>query len=31
LNIERPTLRVRYEYRDHGSPTLEELVSARLK
>jgi predicted GTPase len=31
LNIERPTLRVRYEYRDHGNPTLEELVSARLK
>jgi len=33
LNIERPTLRVlrvRYEYRDHGSPTLEELIAARL-
>jgi predicted GTPase len=31
LNIQKPTLRVRYEYRDHGDPTLEELVSARLK
>ena len=30
LNIEKPTLRVRYEYRDHGSPTLEELILARL-
>jgi predicted GTPase len=30
LKIKKPTLRVRYEYRDHGSPTLEELISARL-
>jgi predicted GTPase len=30
LNINKPTLRVRYEYHDHGSPTLEELVSASL-
>jgi predicted GTPase len=30
LNIQKPTLRVRYEYRDHGNPTLEELVSASL-
>jgi predicted GTPase len=31
LKIKKPTLRVRYEYQDHGSPTLEELISARLK
>ncbi|MGD9043891.1 MAG: cyclic 2,3-diphosphoglycerate synthase [Desulfobacterales bacterium] len=31
LKIKKPTLRVRYEYRDHGSPTLEELISARLQ
>jgi predicted GTPase len=31
LKIKKPTLRVRYEYQDHGDPTLEELVSARLK
>jgi predicted GTPase len=30
LNIKKPTLRVRYEYQDHGSPTLEELISERL-
>jgi predicted GTPase len=30
LNIEKPTLRVRYEYQDHGSPTLEELILERL-
>jgi predicted GTPase len=30
LNIQKPTLRVRYEYQDHGNPTLEELVSASL-
>jgi hypothetical protein len=30
LNIQKPTLRVRYEYRDHGRPTLEELISADL-
>jgi predicted GTPase len=31
LDIKKPTLRVRYEYRDHGRPTLEELVVKRLK
>jgi predicted GTPase len=30
LNIKKPTLRVRYEYRDHGRPTLKELISASL-
>lgn len=30
LNIEKPTLRVRYEYQDHGEPTLEALITARL-
>jgi predicted GTPase len=30
LNIQKPTVRVRYEYQDHGEPTLEELISARL-
>jgi predicted GTPase len=31
LKIQKPTLRVRYEYQDHGSPTLAQLISARLK
>jgi predicted GTPase len=31
LNIKKPTLRVRYEYKDHGSPTLEELILERLQ
>ena len=26
LDIKKPTLRVRYEYKDHGSPTLEDLI-----
>lgn len=26
LSINKPTLRVRYEYRDHGSPRLEEVL-----
>ena len=26
LDIKKPNLRVRYEYKDHGSPTLEELI-----
>ena len=30
LNIQKPSLRVRYEYQDHGKPTLEELIIARL-
>jgi predicted GTPase len=31
LTINKPTLRVRYEYRDHGSPTLEETLMKRLE
>ena len=30
LSIDRPTLRVRYEYRDHGEPTLEDALHARM-
>ena len=30
LNIKKPTMRVRYEYQDHGQPALEELIIARL-
>jgi predicted GTPase len=30
LSIKKPTLRVRYEYRDLGSPTLEEALSTRM-
>jgi predicted GTPase len=30
LNIEKPTLRVRYEYHDHGSPTLETVLLEKL-
>ncbi len=30
LDIQKPTLRVRYEYQDHGQPTLEELITGRL-
>ena len=26
LKIDRPTLRVRYEYRDHGQPRLEDVL-----
>ena len=31
LGIKKPTLRVRYEYKDHGSPTLEELIVEKLQ
>jgi predicted GTPase len=31
LDIKKPTLRVRYEYKDHGSPTLEQLILERLQ
>ncbi|MCL0049247.1 cyclic 2,3-diphosphoglycerate synthase [Dehalococcoidia bacterium] len=31
LYINKPTLRVRYEYRDHDSPTLEKALLSRLK
>ena len=30
ITIRKPTLRVRYEYRDHDSPTLEESLRRRL-
>lgn len=30
LAIRRPTVRVRYEYRDHGSPRLEEVIRPRI-
>ena len=31
LSINKPTLRVRYEYQDHGHPTLEETLIRRLE
>ena len=31
LSINKPTLRVRYEYSDHGHPTLEEALINRLQ
>jgi predicted GTPase len=31
LSINKPTLRVRYEYADHGSPTLGECLLSMLK
>lgn len=31
LSINKPLLRVRYEYRDFGSPTLEECLNKRLQ
>jgi predicted GTPase len=30
LSIDKPTLRVRYEYRDHGEPTLKNVLRKRL-
>jgi len=30
LSINKPTIRVRYEYRDHGKPLLEEVLLERL-
>jgi len=30
LSIGKPTLRVRYEYQNHGSPTLEDVLLSRL-
>jgi predicted GTPase len=30
LSISRPSMRVRYEYRDHGEPTLKEVLLKRL-
>jgi len=31
VKITKPTLRVRYEYRDHRTPTLEEVLLKRLR
>jgi predicted GTPase len=31
MSINKPALRVLYEYRDHGTPTLEEVLVRRLK
>jgi predicted GTPase len=30
ISINKPKLRVRYEYKDHGKPTLEEVLLRRL-
>ena len=30
IRIEKPVKRIRYEYRDHGQPTLEQLLAERL-
>ncbi len=30
LSIRKPTLRVRYEYKDHGSPTLEKTLISKM-
>ena len=31
LNLNKPTLRVRYEYADYGEPTLQEVLEKRMK
>jgi len=31
VKISKPTLRVRYEYKDHGTPTLEEVLLKSLR
>ncbi len=31
LSVNKPAIRVRYEYEDHGSPTLEEVLLDELK
>jgi len=31
VTISKPTLRVLYEYKDHGSPSLEEVLLKRLR
>jgi predicted GTPase len=31
LSINKPTLRVRYEYKDRGKPTLEEAIWRQLE
>ena len=30
LKVNKPTLRIRYEYKDHGGPTLESILHERL-
>jgi predicted GTPase len=30
LKIRRPHTRIRYEYSDHGEPTLEAIITARF-
>ncbi len=30
VSLKHPTLRVRYEYRDHSEPTLEQVLIRRL-
>jgi predicted GTPase len=31
LTIAKPTVRARYEYKDHGQPTLEQILMRRMK
>jgi predicted GTPase len=31
LDIKKPSIRVRYEYQDHGEPVLEDVLLSRLK
>ena len=31
LSVQKPTIRVRYEYQDHGAPTLEDVLLDGLK
>ena len=30
LDIRRPSIRIRYEYRDHGEPLLEDLLAKEM-
>jgi predicted GTPase len=30
IKIDKPTLRIRYDYKDHGQPTLESVLTQRL-
>ena len=31
INIQKPFLRIRYDYKDHGTPTLSEVLAEKLK
>ncbi len=31
IRIEKPTMRVRYDYKNHGKPTLEEVLTEKLR